>query len=72
PVAAAGTSAAKVGTRERSDSWVEMIALNMELQPPVSVATISGGPGRPPYEMEVRPPKFYPHRNVLVMFTFRD
>jgi hypothetical protein len=33
PVAAPGTSAAKVGTKERSDSWVEMIALSMEQQP---------------------------------------
>jgi len=41
-----------VGTKERSDSWVEMIALSMELQPRVPVATISGRGLLPPYEIE--------------------
>src|SRR5215468_6477872 len=59
PVAAAGTSADRVGTSVRSDSWVEMIALSMELQPRLPVATISGGRVRPPHEIKRRPDKFW-------------
>ena len=43
PAAAAGTSAERVSTKLRSEFCVEMIALNMELSPVNTVATISCG-----------------------------
>jgi hypothetical protein len=48
---APGTSAAKVGTSARSDSWVEMIALSMEPGSCGSGYTISCGICRPRYEI---------------------
>src|SRR5262249_29553437 len=43
PVAAAGTSEANVGTSNRSDSWVAMIAVSMEPRPLCTGGTISCG-----------------------------
>src|SRR6185437_8530791 len=53
PLAAAGTSAERVGTRVRSDSLVAMIALSMEPWPLYTVATISCGVPRLPHEIGV-------------------
>src|SRR5438034_1001988 len=57
PVAAPGTSAANVRTRVRSDSWVAMIALSMELRPRDTVATVSCGLLGRSYEIEHKLPK---------------
>jgi hypothetical protein len=70
PAVAPGTSAASVGTKARSDSWVEMIALSMEPRPGDKASTISCGICRTRHEIGPQKLKLWAAENVLVMFSY--